>query len=121
MSRLDNLPIRQIIETSGLTYGAVAKEMCVTRQWLSSMLSKPLSDFNQYRIMKAVNTLRGANALPAEATGGKVKVYFTNGNTAVFPADKVVFRRENPQLPQDGAVIVNWAAVSWMREYQEDA
>ena len=50
----------------------------------------------------------------------RIKVYFTNGNTAVFPKDKVVLC-DNPQLPQDGAVIVNWAAVSWMREYQEDA
>ena len=120
MSRLDNLPIRQIIETSGLTYGAVAKEMGVTKQWLSCMLCKPLSDVNRHRIMKAVNTLRGANALPAEATGGKVKVYFTNGNTAVFPADKVVFCWAEPPAPQDGKVVVNWDAVSWMREYQED-
>jgi len=119
VSRLDNLPIRQIIETSGLTYGAVAKEMGVTKQWLSCMLSKPLSDVNRHRIMKAVNTLRGANALPAEAMDGKVKVYFSNGNTAVFPKDKVVLC-DDPQLPQDGKVIVNWAAVSWMREYQED-
>lgn len=50
----------------------------------------------------------------------RVKVYFTNGNTAVFPKDKVVFCWAEPPVPQDGKVVVNWDAVSWMREYQED-
>lgn len=51
----------------------------------------------------------------------RVKVYFNNGNTAVFPQDRVVFVWCEPPKPSDGLVVVNWDAVAWMREYQEDA
>ena len=51
----------------------------------------------------------------------RIKVYFNNGNTAVFPVNKVVFCVGEPPLPLNGLVALNWDSVAWMREYQEDA
>lgn len=62
----------------------------------------------------------------------KIKVYFQNCNTAVLPADKIVFRCgdhffdisnrvvHTPELVEDCRVLVNWDAVAWIREYVEE-
>ena len=79
---------------------------------------------NRYPKEQPVEQLPGQTKMqdiPVQAAPEKrVKVYFTNGNTDVFPAGKVVFCWAEPPVPQDGKVVVNWDAVSWMREYQED-
>ena len=59
--------------------------------------------------------------IPMQATTEKrIKVYFTNGNTAVFPQSRTKFWNTLPAVVEPGMIAVNWAAVSWMREYQED-
>lgn len=66
---------------------------------------------------------------------GKIKVYFTNGNTGVFDRDKVVFSGKNCKYfylgnynrqefsyvdALDIGPLVNWDAVSWVRAYKEE-
>lgn len=64
-----------------------------------------------------------------------VKIYFMNGNTAVFQREKVVFMRDGGELfmlnsdmipvyctkktIEVPTAMVNWRAVSWVREYEE--
>ena len=56
---------------------------------------------------------------PPEKKPRFVKVYFNNGNTAVYPLDKVLFYNTLPARIEPGTIAVNWAAVSWFREYEE--
>ena len=50
-----------------------------------------------------------------------VKVYFNNGNVAVFPQDRVLFYKEShPVSVVPGAYMVNWNSVSWMREHSDE-
>lgn len=66
---------------------------------------------------------------------GKIKVYFTNGNTGIFDRDKVVFSGRNGRYfsfahdcrrefsyaeALDIGPLVNWDAVSWVRAYTEE-
>lgn len=68
----------------------------------------------------------------------KIKVYFQNGNTAVFPRNETVFKLgsyffdlnpesteqgkifHTPDLVGNGRVLVNLDAVAWIREYVEE-
>ena len=70
---------------------------------------------------------------------GKIKVYFTNGNTGVFDRDKVMFKERHGECFSFGreddvtygdsqayaavldyGPVVNWDAVSWVRAYKEE-
>lgn len=48
-----------------------------------------------------------------------IKVYFTNGNTAVFPQSKARFWNVLPATVEPGTIAINWNTVAWMREYEE--
>lgn len=70
---------------------------------------------------------------------GKIKVYFTNGNTGIFDRDTLSFRdndgshfilgedndnEDNPRKQYatllDAGPLVNWSSVAWVRAYTEE-
>lgn len=80
---------------------------------------------NRYPKEQPVEQLPGQTQMqdiPMQATPEKrIKVYFTNGNTAVFPQSRTKFWNTLPAVVEPGMIAVNWNTVAWMREYQEDA
>lgn len=80
---------------------------------------------NRYPKEQPVEQLPGQTQMqdiPMQATHEKrIKVYFTNGNTAVFPMEKLRIYKEMPKQMELGTVSVNWDAIAWLREYQEEA
>lgn len=51
----------------------------------------------------------------------KIKIYFSNGNVAIVPGERVKFYAgfNHPAALEEGEIAVNWGAVSWVREYEE--
>ena len=56
---MKNLDIRQVVEESGLKYGAIAREMGISAAWLSRLLKKDLSSDDKIRIFNAIAYLSG--------------------------------------------------------------
>ncbi len=82
----------------------------------------------------AAQAARDALAASPETRPGKIKVYFNNGNTAIFnrrdatfTKDGTVFTLDDAQDGEpvsfsailDAGVLVNWDNVSWVRTYEE--
>ena len=56
--KIENIDIRILIRESGLTCAAVAEQMGISRQWLSTLLSRELSTEQRNRIWQAIHELR---------------------------------------------------------------
>lgn len=56
-----NLDIRVIVSESGFLYKDIAKQMGISRVWLSNLMRYDLTPENRERIMKAIGELRGEN------------------------------------------------------------
>lgn len=54
---LNNIDIRKRVSESGLKYKDIAKQMGVSRVWLSTLMSRPLSSENKSKIMCAIKAL----------------------------------------------------------------
>lgn len=54
---MKNLDLRQIVETSGLKYQAIAKEMGISPAWLCRLMKRELTPENKLRIMGAIRQL----------------------------------------------------------------
>ena len=59
---MENLDIRLIVSESGLKYKDIAKEMNISREWLSRLMRNTLSPKNKVRILTAVETLKKAES-----------------------------------------------------------
>lgn len=56
---MENLDIRILVSKSGLHYKEIAFEMGITDKYLSRLMGKPLSEKMRYRILKAIDVLKG--------------------------------------------------------------
>lgn len=54
---MKNLDIRMLVSETGLRYKDVAREMSVSREWLSRLLRNDLTSANKVRIMGAIERL----------------------------------------------------------------
>lgn len=61
---MNNLDVRMIVFENGLKYKDIAKELGISREWLSRLLRNNLSDANKSRIMKAVESLKQSKNKP---------------------------------------------------------
>lgn len=57
---MNNLDIRIIVSEHHLKYKDIAKEMNITPEWLSKLLSNNLTSENRKRILQAAERLKGA-------------------------------------------------------------
>ena len=55
---MNNLDIRLFVEESGLFYKDIAKEMGVSREWLSKLMNKTISEYQKERIWNAALKLK---------------------------------------------------------------
>lgn len=62
---MNNLDIRLLVLNNGLRYKDIAKQLGISREWLSKLLRKELSSDNKIRIMRAIGRL-------CEEKGGNV-------------------------------------------------
>lgn len=58
---MKNLDVRVMVSDAGVHYQDIAKQMGVSRVWLSHLMRYDLSPQNKERIVKAVRELRGAD------------------------------------------------------------
>jgi hypothetical protein len=52
----------------------------------------------------------------------EIMVYFNSGNKARLPADAVIFANNGSGIPEameSRCIVVNWANVSYIREFEE--
>lgn len=63
---MENLDIRFIVTSSGLTYKAVAQEIGISRYYLSRIMRKPLSPNNRIRILTAIDRLKAREEMKNE-------------------------------------------------------
>ena len=54
-----NLDIRVMVSESGLLYQDIAKQMGISRVWLSNLMRYDLSPENREKILRAIRELRG--------------------------------------------------------------
>ena len=54
-----NLDIRVMVSESGLRYIDIAKQMGISRVWLSNLMRYDLTTENREKILKAIRELRG--------------------------------------------------------------
>lgn len=54
---MKNLDIRMLVSETGLRYKDVAREMSVSREWLSRLLRNDLTSANKVRILGAIERL----------------------------------------------------------------
>ena len=54
-----NMEIRMLVSALGLKYKDIAKQMGISRVWLSKMMRYELSEENKDRVMKAILELKG--------------------------------------------------------------
>lgn len=58
---MNNLDIRMLVSENGLKYKDIAKELNISREWLSRLMKDDLTIDNKVRIMGAIERLqRGA-------------------------------------------------------------
>lgn len=53
-----NLEIRVMVSESGLLYQDIAKQMGISRVWLSNLMRHDLSPENRSKILKAIRELK---------------------------------------------------------------
>ena len=51
---MENMEIRMEVMQSGITYKRLAKEMGISREWLSRLMSRPLSKENRLKLVDAL-------------------------------------------------------------------
>ena len=56
---MKNLDIRMLVSEKGLQYKDIAREMCISPEWLSRLLRFTLTPEDKLRIMNAIERLRG--------------------------------------------------------------
>lgn len=56
---MKNIDIRVMVSDSGLKYQAIAAEMGISPEWLSTIMRKELSEENKDRILQAIRKLKG--------------------------------------------------------------
>ena len=54
---MNNLDIRMLVSENGLKYKDVAKELNISREWLSRLMRNTLTIDNKVRIMEAIEKL----------------------------------------------------------------
>ena len=54
-----NLDIRVMVSESGLRYIDIAKQMGISRVWLSNLMRYDLTPQNREKILKAIRELKG--------------------------------------------------------------
>jgi len=54
---VNNLDIRMLVSENGLKYKDVAKELNISREWLSRLMRNTLTIDNKVRIMEAIEKL----------------------------------------------------------------
>lgn len=54
-----NLDIRVMVSESGLRYIDIAKQMGISRVWLSNLMRYDLTTENREKILKAIRELKG--------------------------------------------------------------
>lgn len=55
---MNNLDIRMLVSENGLKYKDIAKELNISREWLSRLLRNDLTPENKIRIMGAIERLK---------------------------------------------------------------
>lgn len=58
---MKNIDIRVMVSDSGLKYRAIAAEMGISPEWLSTIMRKELSKENKDQILQAIRKLKGEN------------------------------------------------------------
>lgn len=58
---MKNIDIRVMVSDSGLKYQAIAAEMGISPEWLSTIMRKELSEEKRDQILKAIRKLKGEN------------------------------------------------------------
>lgn len=56
------------------------------------------------------------------AKGKEIMVYFNSGNKARLPADAAIFANNGSGVAEaidSGCIVINWANVSFIREFEE--
>lgn len=56
---MENIDIRILVDSSGLHYKDIAYEVGISAVHLSRLMGKPLSEKMRYRILKAIDVLKG--------------------------------------------------------------
>ena len=56
--RMRNLDIRVMVAANGLKYMDIAKQMGISRVWLSNLMRYDLTPENRLRILKAIEELK---------------------------------------------------------------
>lgn len=59
---MENLDVRVMVMSSGLTYKEIAQEIGISRYYLSRIMRKRLSPENKIRIMTAIDRLKAREA-----------------------------------------------------------
>ena len=54
-----NLDIRVMVSEAGLKYADIAKQMGISRVWLSNLMRYDLTTENREKILKAIRELKG--------------------------------------------------------------
>lgn len=54
-----NLDIRVMVSESGLRYTEIAKQMGISRVWLSNLMRYDLTTDNREKILRAIRELKG--------------------------------------------------------------
>ena len=55
---MENLDIRLLVDSSGLTYKSIAKQMGISRVYLSRVMGRKLNSDMRNRILKAIEKLK---------------------------------------------------------------
>ncbi len=63
---MENLDVRVMVMSSGLTYKDIAQEIGISRYYLSRIMSKKLSPENKIRIMTAIDRIKGREAMSCD-------------------------------------------------------
>ncbi len=56
--RLENLPVRIVVDKSGSAYNQIARKMGISAEHLSRLMSKPLKPDMEEKILQAVRDLQ---------------------------------------------------------------
>ena len=113
---MTHLEIGQLCGVCGTTVARVRK--CATwEDWLTLKAAEN-AKISQTKPMKGQMEMQEIPVTQEQPK--RIKVYFTNGNTAVFPQEKARFWNTLPVNVEPGTIAVNWNTVAWMREYEEE-
>lgn len=96
-----NLDIRIMVSESGLRYIDIAKQMGISRVWLSNLMRYDLTPENRNKILKAIRELRKNTQKHRYHVGDKV--YFA-GYDDNFPDQSVVSEYEVTDASEKGLI-----------------